>query len=209
MNAPSAPSRWEQEEHLFSRHAPRRGRSFEVRVRADRPRFWRGMVFDAYDGRGWTRTSPDPEPRFGLPVSYEPQWSDAALGGRLPGTRGDRVVQTYELLGDTPRFCVLWSESEWWSAEPGTPEAAGTKSTIDVFCITLALMVGTAGLPHVIVRFYTVRSVRAARWSTTAFSAKLRSSRMLPGHGYCSSIVRASGVSPSTRFLNSPLYFAR
>src|SRR5690606_34996907 len=29
-----------------------------------------------------------------------------------------------------------------------------------------ALMVGTAGLPHVIVRFYTVRSVRAARWST-------------------------------------------
>jgi cation/acetate symporter len=30
----------------------------------------------------------------------------------------------------------------------------GTKSMIDVFAITLALMVGTAGLPHVIVRFY-------------------------------------------------------
>ena len=39
------------------------------------------------------------------------------------------------------------------------------KSMIDVFCITLALMVGTAGLPHIIVRFYTVRSVRAARYS--------------------------------------------
>lgn len=39
------------------------------------------------------------------------------------------------------------------------------KSKLDVFCITLALMVGTAGLPHVIVRFYTVRSVRAARYS--------------------------------------------
>ena len=39
------------------------------------------------------------------------------------------------------------------------------KSFIDVFCITLALMVGTAGLPHIIVRFYTVRSVRAARYS--------------------------------------------
>ena len=39
------------------------------------------------------------------------------------------------------------------------------KSMIDVFCITLALMVGTAGLPHVIVRFYTVPDVRAARYS--------------------------------------------
>lgn len=39
------------------------------------------------------------------------------------------------------------------------------KSRLDVFCITLALMVGTAGLPHVIVRFYTVPNVRAARWS--------------------------------------------
>ena len=36
---------------------------------------------------------------------------------------------------------------------------------IDVFCITLALMAGTAGLPHVIVRFYTVKSVRDARYS--------------------------------------------
>ncbi|MEM9208434.1 MAG: VC_2705 family sodium/solute symporter, partial [Pseudomonadota bacterium] len=41
----------------------------------------------------------------------------------------------------------------------------GTKSTIDVFCITLALMVGTAGLPHVIVRFFTVPRVRDARSS--------------------------------------------
>jgi len=36
---------------------------------------------------------------------------------------------------------------------------------LDVFCITLALMVGTAGLPHVIVRFYTVPRVRDARLS--------------------------------------------
>ena len=41
----------------------------------------------------------------------------------------------------------------------------GQKSMIDVLCITLALMVGTAGLPHVIVRFYTVPTVRAARLS--------------------------------------------
>ncbi|TFB13372.1 cation acetate symporter [Filobacillus milosensis] len=38
-------------------------------------------------------------------------------------------------------------------------------SAINVFCVTLALMIGTAGLPHVIIRFYTVKSVRAARWS--------------------------------------------
>jgi cation/acetate symporter len=39
-------------------------------------------------------------------------------------------------------------------------------SALNVLLITIALMAGTAGLPHVIVRFYTVRSVRAARWST-------------------------------------------
>ena len=38
-------------------------------------------------------------------------------------------------------------------------------SKLNVFCITLCLMAGTAGLPHVIVRFYTVKSVKAARWS--------------------------------------------
>lgn len=41
----------------------------------------------------------------------------------------------------------------------------GSKSTIDIFCITLALMVGTAGLPHVIVRFFTVKRVKDARKS--------------------------------------------
>ena len=41
----------------------------------------------------------------------------------------------------------------------------GSKSIIDVFAITLALMVGTAGLPHVIVRFFTVKRVRDARKS--------------------------------------------
>ncbi|MBE20501.1 MAG: cation acetate symporter [Gammaproteobacteria bacterium] len=40
-----------------------------------------------------------------------------------------------------------------------------TKSKIDVFCITAALMLGTAGLPHVIVRFFTVPSFSAARKS--------------------------------------------
>lgn len=41
----------------------------------------------------------------------------------------------------------------------------GSKSMIDVIAITLALMVGTAGLPHVIVRFFTVKKVSDARKS--------------------------------------------
>ena len=47
----------------------------------------------------------------------------------------------------------------------------GQKGTFDMFCITAALMLGTAGLPHVIVRFYTVKKVKAAR--TSAFWALL------------------------------------
>lgn len=41
----------------------------------------------------------------------------------------------------------------------------GTKSIVDVFAITFALMVGTAGLPHVIVRFFTVPKVKDVRVS--------------------------------------------
>lgn len=52
------------------------------------------------------------------------------------------------------------------STELGFAEyTSGVKSTIDVFFIAAALMVGTAGLPHVIVRFFTVPKVRDARKS--------------------------------------------
>ena len=50
-------------------------------------------------------------------------------------------------------------------AEYTKPFSEGGKSMLDVFCITMALMVGTAGLPHVVVRFYTVPNVRGARLS--------------------------------------------
>ncbi|MEO0873836.1 MAG: sodium:solute symporter family protein, partial [Bacteroidota bacterium] len=46
-----------------------------------------------------------------------------------------------------------------------TEYTSGKKSMIDVFAITFALMVGTAGLPHVIVRFFTVPRVKDARSS--------------------------------------------
>jgi cation/acetate symporter len=41
----------------------------------------------------------------------------------------------------------------------------GSKSKLDVFFITASLMIGTAGLPHVIVRFFTVKKVSDARKS--------------------------------------------
>ncbi len=44
-------------------------------------------------------------------------------------------------------------------------------SALNVFLITAALMCGTAGLPHVIIRFYTAKSVKGARW--TGFFALL------------------------------------
>lgn len=46
-----------------------------------------------------------------------------------------------------------------------TDTFTGNWDKVNVFCVALALMVGTAGLPHVLVRFYTVKSVQAARWS--------------------------------------------
>ena len=43
--------------------------------------------------------------------------------------------------------------------------SGGAKSTIDVFAITFALMVGTAGLPHIIIRFFTTPTIKGARAS--------------------------------------------
>jgi len=52
------------------------------------------------------------------------------------------------------------------SSELGFDEyTSGSKTMTDIFAITLALMVGTAGLPHVIVRFFTVKRVKDARKS--------------------------------------------
>ena len=60
----------------------------------------------------------------------------------------------------------LMEKLDGLSVELGfTAYTTGTKSVIDMFCITAALMVGTAGLPHVIVRFFTVPKVRDARQS--------------------------------------------
>ncbi|NJL12669.1 MAG: cation acetate symporter [Microscillaceae bacterium] len=69
-------------------------------------------------------------------------------------------------LGATPDGTPLLDKLDGLHAELGfAAYTSGSKSMIDVFCITAALMVGTAGLPHVIVRFFTVPRVKDARYS--------------------------------------------
>jgi cation/acetate symporter len=65
------------------------------------------------------------------------------------------------MLDTLNKISVDLGFAEYTSAFTGP----GAKPMIDVFAITMCLMVGTAGLPHVIIRFYTVPTVRAARLS--------------------------------------------
>ena len=80
------------------------------------------------------------------------------FGGALGGAIGSQVAngETVKLLDKLNQLNTELGFAEYTS---------GQKSTLDVLCITGALMAGTAGLPHVIVRFYTVPKVRDARVS--------------------------------------------
>jgi len=76
------------------------------------------------------------------------------MGSELPAaTGGQRLLDTLNTIHKDLGFLSY------------TEAFTGKWDRINVFCTTLALMVGTAGLPHVIVRFYTVKNVQAARWS--------------------------------------------
>jgi cation/acetate symporter len=80
------------------------------------------------------------------------------FGGSLGGEIGSRIAN-----GET---VTLLDKLNGLNTELGFAEyTSGKKSMLDVLCITGALMAGTAGLPHVIVRFYTVPKVRDARRS--------------------------------------------
>ena len=72
------------------------------------------------------------------------------FGSKLVGSEGVYLLDKLDGLNQELGFAAYTS---------------GVKSKLDIFCITAALMVGTAGLPHVIVRFFTVRKVRDARYS--------------------------------------------
>ena len=72
------------------------------------------------------------------------------FGSKLVGSEGVYLLDKLDGLNQELGFAAYTS---------------GVKTKLDIFCITAALMVGTAGLPHVIVRFFTVRKVRDARYS--------------------------------------------
>ena len=80
----------------------------------------------------------NPIPQIGFGSELTPEYGGGYLLDRLDGVSEELGFGTY---------------------------TAGQKSTQDVFFITAALMFGTAGLPHVIIRFFTVPTVRAARLS--------------------------------------------
>ncbi|MBW8017382.1 MAG: cation acetate symporter [Planctomycetes bacterium] len=72
------------------------------------------------------------------------------FGSTLVGTEGVYLLDKLDGLNQELGFSAYTS---------------GVKTRLDVFCITAALMVGTAGLPHVIIRFFTVKRVKDARIS--------------------------------------------
>ena len=80
------------------------------------------------------------------------------------------VVPQFGLIGDYVKgqehSQPLLEKINQISTDLGFKEyTKGSGNTLDLFCITAALMVGTAGLPHVIVRFFTVKNVKAVRKS--------------------------------------------
>jgi cation/acetate symporter len=83
-------------------------------------------------------------PQVGLGANLRPEWA----GG-----------ETVSLLGKLDQIQTDLGFSRY------TEAFTGSWDKVNVFFVALALMLGTAGLPHVIVRFYTVKTVKAARWS--------------------------------------------
>ena len=84
------------------------------------------------------------------------------LGAELTAEPGIALLDKLNQVGTDLGFAP-------YTAAPGWADPAGeawiNPKLLNMLCVTVALMVGTAGLPHVIVRFYTVKNVKAARWS--------------------------------------------
>ena len=88
----------------------------------------------------------------------------------------------------------------------------GKKSTIDIFCLTAALMAGTAGLPHVIVRFFTVPRVKDARtsagWALIFIAILYTSIPGVAGFGRVNLIQTVNGVdNAGTSYEAMPKWF--
>jgi len=89
---------------------------------------------------------------------------------------------------------------------------AGKKSTIDIFFLTIALMCGTAGLPHVIVRFFTVPRVKDARtsagWALIFIAILYTSVPGVAGFGRVNLIQEINGPdNTGTNYAEMPAWF--
>jgi cation/acetate symporter len=76
------------------------------------------------------------------------------------------LVRFHGDLADLMRTAARGSGAGQRYLEPGLKYGTGVTSRLDFFSLGLALVLGTAGLPHILSRFYTVPTARAARRST-------------------------------------------
>ena len=94
-----------------------------MRVRTDRPRPLRGVVFDVYDDGVWGRSGTAPRPVQGLPVVLRQPRGEASVQ--------QRVTQTIELLHATPNLVFAASDPRevWLAARSVSPWDDGTLTT--------------------------------------------------------------------------------
>ncbi len=81
-----------------------------------------------------------------------------AMGSQIPDPSTGESLYLLDKLSQINTDLGFASYTDAFGGEEGM-------KLLNMLCVTAALMAGTAGLPHVIVRFYTVKSVKAARWS--------------------------------------------
>ncbi len=119
------------------------------------------------------------------------------------------VIPQVGLVGETIDGISFLDKLNNINHELGFHEyTAGKLSTLNMFCITAALMCGTAGLPHVIVRFFTVKNVRAVRKSaawTLAFIAVVYLTAPAVGAFARVNLIESLNEKPSNEL---PLWFA-
>jgi cation/acetate symporter len=107
---------------------------------------------------------------------------------------------------------TLLDKLDGLSAELGfAAYTSGTKSTMDVLFITAALMVGTAGLPHVIVRFFTVPKVKDARksagWALIFIAVLYTTAPAVAGFARLNMINTINGAdSQGTEYSEAPMW---
>lgn len=101
-----------------------------MRVRTNRPRPLRGVVFDTYIGGSWTRTAEEPPPRTGLPIAL-PLNVGTPVGpvGGYPARQ--EVTQTIELLHATPNLIFAAAEPVelWFAGRSANLWSDGTLTT--------------------------------------------------------------------------------